>query len=666
MRVPGDVALEQRLLQQSQALAGLGGRRPAQQPAHVHLRAPQASRAQRQREVHAREQGVGVDPGIRLPGVAVGRLHAVQRHAHAVQGGHQGLSVAEVGARGAHRRDHELQRRLHLGAVGLRRPELGRAEQRAQHLADVAVALQEALRHAVHQRLRRIVGDEADGQLARDELRGVGIAGQQVQHLLAFLLAARLDGVPEHALGAGLVHALVELEVAAALWLRDGPPGEALGHLDHVLLAVAAVHAQGVQFHQLAGVVLVQPAALLPLRLALLPRLRCLGGRARRPRRALGIAEGPSQHAAVAAEAAPPAGAIAGEVGVGAHAQPVVQVEEHGRALGGGFQQLAELAQGARADDVALVAGDQVAVRALVEEDVEVVEPEVGHHFFQLALAVDVAQQPRLHQLRGHHLLRRHQRQHRLALLGGEVAHHLLPLLRVQRLGEGLPLLRRHLPDLLHALLGGHGQQLLRLEVGVHAGFLLLVRHGARAGLGALALAPLLPALLALAVGGHLHLVALPQLGVRGHGQAAFGDGPQHLRRGEVLHHLARAHAQGLEALQAGLEGAVIDLFGVELLLDPLLHTHLRHPLHLAGTGAETQPVERVGGALLLAHLRGFALLVRAQQQRGWQRQAQQRDQNDGSTTLQLHGCSPGGSAPLLEVPTPAGTKVALRGPARS
>src|SRR3989442_8871534 len=41
------------------------------------------------------------------------------------------------------------------------------------------------------------------------------------------------------------------------------------------------------------------------------------------------------------------------------------------------------------ADDVALIRGNQVTVRVLVEENVEVVEPEIGHLLLQLAFAED-------------------------------------------------------------------------------------------------------------------------------------------------------------------------------------------------------------------------------------------------------------------------------------
>ncbi len=60
-------------------------------------------------------------------------------------------------------------------------------------------------------------------------------------------------------------------------------------------------------------------------------------------------------------------------------------------AVGGGFQQIAELAQHMRADGVALIARDQVSVRALVEIHVEVVVPEIHQLFLKLAIAFNRA-----------------------------------------------------------------------------------------------------------------------------------------------------------------------------------------------------------------------------------------------------------------------------------
>ena len=71
----------------------------------------------------------------------------------------------------------------------------------------------------------------------------------------------------------------------------------------------------------------------------------------------------------------------AGLRGVGTYGLPVIEIEQHCRALGGGFEEIFEFAEDVGADDVAFVFGDEVAVGAFIEVDVEVVEPEIGEDF---------------------------------------------------------------------------------------------------------------------------------------------------------------------------------------------------------------------------------------------------------------------------------------------
>ena len=94
-------------------------------------------------------------------------------------------------------------------------------------------------------------------------LRGRGMMRQDVDHLQPVLLAAaRGNLVAQHDLLAGIVHEAGEHEFGLRVGLPDGPAGEAARHRDHVLLGVAAVHAERVQFHHLAAVVLVEPVRL--------------------------------------------------------------------------------------------------------------------------------------------------------------------------------------------------------------------------------------------------------------------------------------------------------------------------------------------------------------------------------------------------------------------
>src|SRR5271168_5558602 len=64
----------------------------------------------------------------------------------------------------------------------------------------------------------------------------------------------------EHELGVGIMQIVVELEFGSLARLLDGPAGEAARYFGDVFLRVAAVNAEGVQFHQLAAVIFIQTA----------------------------------------------------------------------------------------------------------------------------------------------------------------------------------------------------------------------------------------------------------------------------------------------------------------------------------------------------------------------------------------------------------------------
>ena len=83
--------------------------------------------------------------------------------------------------------------------------------------------------------------------------------------------------------------------------------------------------------------------------------------------------------------------------GIGAH--PVVEIEEHRRALRRSFEQVAELAKDVGTYGIAIVLGQQEPVAAFPRVDVEMVEPEIGEHLLQLALAIHRAKQLLLRQL---------------------------------------------------------------------------------------------------------------------------------------------------------------------------------------------------------------------------------------------------------------------------
>ncbi len=92
--------------------------------------------------------------------------------------------------------------------------------------------------------------------------------------------------------------------------------------------------------------------------------------------------------------------------GLGSNAEPVVEIKQHRGTLRRRYQQVFELAERMRTDRVLLVAREQQPLRSFADEDIEVIEPEVGHDFFQLAVAVDRAQKLCLGEFLGYDGLR--------------------------------------------------------------------------------------------------------------------------------------------------------------------------------------------------------------------------------------------------------------------
>ena len=379
-----------------------------------------------------------------------------------------------------------------------------------------------------------------------------------VDHLFAIgLAAARGNGHAQNGFLTVVVQAGHELELAAALRLVDGPAGEAARHLRDVFLGVAAVHPQGVQLQQLAAVILVQATAL----------------------RARSAAESLR--------------------GSGTDRLPVIQVEQHGRAFGGGFQQVAELAQHVRADGVALVFGGQVTVGSLVHEDVEMVEPEIGQHFVQLAIAIDGAQNLTLLEVAHHNLrrsggeldaaaqLRRRGHEQRLPHLLGQRADHVRLLLRRQPHERRQALPRRA---------GAERADLRRRQQ---------LRQGLRGG----------------CVGRRLHSVALLRFGalhqLPDHHEPVRIGGKGNLPGGHLLHDLRRriiadqliaGHGEAVERFQLFHQHGILgNALGVQLLVDPLFQPHGLHQRGIAGARAESEPVQSLQNAIVFGNLFGKA-----------------------------------------------------------
>ncbi len=82
----------------------------------------------------------------------------------------------------------------------------------------------------------------------------------------------------------------------------------------------------------------------------------------------------------------------------------VVEIKQHGRTLRRGKQQRREFRPSSRPNRVSIIGGEQPTIGALPRKHVEVIGPEIDHHFLQLALAVDRAQKSRGLEFRGYPL----------------------------------------------------------------------------------------------------------------------------------------------------------------------------------------------------------------------------------------------------------------------
>ena len=89
-------------------------------------------------KVDSVEHQAGIDPGLGHVGVAGGWLAQIQRFPHARHGLQQWGREADLGAGGAQRAGHQLQRLFDFGPIRLGGKELLGAEDSAQGLADVA------------------------------------------------------------------------------------------------------------------------------------------------------------------------------------------------------------------------------------------------------------------------------------------------------------------------------------------------------------------------------------------------------------------------------------------------------------------------------------------------------------------------------------------------
>ena len=178
--------------------------------------------------------------------------------------------------------------------------------------------------------------------------RGRRAFREDIERGLTFRFAIPSDVLAEEMLVAIVVTRGIEHEPTARnrqrVWPREPPAGQDARQRDDIVLRVAAIGAERVQFHQLARIVFVDPSL-----------------------------------AAVQALAA------------GSGVLRVVEIEQHRRVVRGRAEKIAETSQRVGADRLGLVGADPQPVERLVREDIEMVVPEIDHDLLQLARAVEGA-----------------------------------------------------------------------------------------------------------------------------------------------------------------------------------------------------------------------------------------------------------------------------------
>ena len=202
-----------------------------------------------------------VDPGRFRIGIAVRRRRPPQRLAEQALGAqHPADGIVRLHAGQAKHRDQPSRRNFKLAAR--RHPRLVGRHQRPGDLLEIAVAVHERSGKRGDQRGRRLVGNEMAGQLVGNVPRRRRMPRQIGEHGAALRdTGVRID-LAEHDLIARLMQPLGEGEFTAMIRLArvdPGPAGEHVGKARDILLGIAAVHADGVQLHGLAGEILIEP-----------------------------------------------------------------------------------------------------------------------------------------------------------------------------------------------------------------------------------------------------------------------------------------------------------------------------------------------------------------------------------------------------------------------
>ena len=132
-----------------------------------------------------------------------------------------------------------------------------------------------------------------------------------------------------------------------------------------------------------------------------------------------------------------------------------------------GFEQVFKLAQRAGANYIAFITDEIVgSFFVLVQIDVEVVEPEVGHDFLKLGAGIDVASEPLGSQLVDHNALGVLERVNKLSLRWAQVGDECCTLRRLEGLAEAVEFRLLHGAQTANALLGREGEDANDLFLG--------------------------------------------------------------------------------------------------------------------------------------------------------------------------------------------------------
>src|SRR5690348_13396818 len=102
-------------------------------------------------------------------------------------------------------------------------------------------------------------------EFSGNKFRGVRIVRQHLERLFAIFFSARVKSVAHNNYFPFGVKFGLEDKFRITAGLADSPATKTAGHLNHVLLRIAGIHADGVKFHHLAAVVFVEATVLIVL-----------------------------------------------------------------------------------------------------------------------------------------------------------------------------------------------------------------------------------------------------------------------------------------------------------------------------------------------------------------------------------------------------------------